>query len=602
MNWKLSLLFTIGLLVLITGCGGDDPTDPGNPGGGDEVTPAPILSEAQFVVLTNAQDLYDRLAGEKSDIEARAALVESLTTWNSISDVHLWEDGITVSMMFPDSLFGIVETGDSNSFSGGGVAAVTTDRPVAHVLNAAKAGGVIPDSTSVVFQVLAVDVPAISEHVIEARRIFVDNGWDPLRVIIREPVSMWDVVTVNPNTLFEEIQQYGIIFLYTHGKYGRPLRTLLSQQYTLFCYNYNYPNFDVEQIKVWARQGKVLVSKESLYLRQDVLAEQMSPFPGSIVILNVCWGYYAADSYLTNGASSVFSWDHMVMNVDAYVTNCRLAEQMGSAVPAPSDRDMMDDPLLVQSSPNTLGESANLHLDNSGPDAYFPAFVDFTCNADAVGFAVSGVRVTAESGYAPDQTVLFDASGSGRISGLFPGETDFTVEVLNVVGGTGLTVDVDRDLHAGANEIDVNFQMQEAHVNLLRYTYEDGYFEPVSYTTQYIRWWKWNRNPDGSCYTVIYHHDTDGSPDQAGSKGSTCEPDEVEFEEQIQLTPLRKEQVIEIYGEDLFGMSSDEVVMIKHGSSYAHHDGEDTISEWIERIEAQELAHIAGMWYEVYFE
>ncbi|MFH1841778.1 MAG: hypothetical protein ABIF77_01090, partial [bacterium] len=159
---------------------------------------------------------------------------------------------------------------------------------------------------------------------------------------------------------------------------------------------------------------------------------------------------------------------------------------------------------------------------------------------------------------------------------------------------------VDRDLHAGLNEVDVNLHMQRAQGQLALYTYDNpagsgGLF------TQFLRYFKWNRHPDEGGYIIIFHHDYDDQEDYVGNPGTVYEVDEVTYEYSA-FVPLRKHQVLDIFGEDLFGMSDDEVVYMKRGSYYSGHDDMESIEYWLEGAWELEEGQIAGMWYEVYFE
>jgi hypothetical protein len=597
------------LLFFSQGCGnknGKNPLD--NDGAGDHVPAGSLLSAEKYTTLTNAEDLYARLAAKKDKSAAREALVDSLGSWSGVSDVRLWEDGSTVSMKFSDGICCFVETGDSDSFSGSPAAfapnemGLQTPSFIPDFSSLAKTAGsvAIPDSTTVLFMVLATNVKGTSDHVTEARKIFLDAGWDPQKVVIKRPTSTTDYAALNPNTLLTEIQHYGIIFLYAHGKYGRPVLTILPQHFIQYCFATDYPNYDEKKLLDWNLLGKVIIGKDYVYIRQDLLAELMTTFPKSVVVMTTCWGYYTRESFLNRGASAVFSWDHVVMSEDAFPSVTRIARRMSSDSPAPSDMDLFNDPLLVKSSSNDMSETAELHLDHLFDNVYFPAWADLSLNTDDLKFPVSGVRVAASSGYAPERKVLFDGSGKGEVPGLAPGENSFTIEALDIAGEPGLTLTTKRTLHAGKNEVSVDLNVQIAQGAVLKYTYEDHYGGYGPYTTDFIRYFKWNRNPNGNKYSVVFHYHYVDREDFVSGPMTVYERDVVDMNK-LGETALSRDQIVQIYGKDIIGIGENEVVMISYGSHYGSHKGEDTISDWLKEVEPREQESIARQWYEVYY-
>jgi hypothetical protein len=593
-------------IFVLAQCGNDpgkNPVDNGNTGGNNPSPAETLLSTDQYNTLISAQNLYDRLAGKMSTSTARKALVDSLGTWSGLSEVRLWEDGVTVSMKLPGGMYCCVETGEPDTFSGSTAAfplpGASANRPAALPDNSilSKTAGTVasPDSVPVLFLVLATDIGGISKHVSDTRKIFIDAGWDPSNITIRQPASLFDYAALNPNTLISGMQSYGIIFLYAHGKYGRPSTNLLPQHFIQYCFTANYPDYDEKKLIAWDWEGKVIVGKNYVFIRQDLLTELMSLFPKSVVVMNTCWGYYLRESFLKRGVSALFSWDHVVMSDDAFASSARIARRMSSDSPAPSDMDLYTDPLLVKTSRNTLHETAEMHLDHTFDAVYFPAWAEFSMDTSVLKFPVSGVRIAASSGYTPERKELFDRSGKGLIWGLTPGKNRFTVEALDLAGAPGMTLTITRDLKAGKNNVDIDFSVQIVNVQVVKYTYEDHMGGYGPYTTDFIRYSKWNRNPKGTGYSVITH-----IGDYTSSPQTVYERDAIDMKK-LSETAFRKEQIIQQFGSDIIGMGDGEVVMIQYGSHYGHHRGENTISDWLKDNEAREKNNVKSHWHEVYF-
>jgi hypothetical protein len=604
MRRVLHLSFIL-FIFMAAGCGKDSRKNPvDNNNGGDNPSPAgTLLSADQYKTLVSAQDLYDRLAVRMSRSAARKALVDSLTARSGLSEVHLWEDGVTVSMKLPDGMYCFVETGEPDTFSGG-TAAFSLPGPgsnqpaiIPHHSVLAKTAGTVatPDSVPVLFLVLATDISGITQHVIDTQKIFIDAGWDPLKVDIRQPKSTSDFDALNPNTLITGMRNYGIVFLYAHGKYGRPATNLLPQHFIQYCFTADYPDYDEKKLINWAWEGKVIVGQNYVYIRQDLLTELMSLFPKSVVVMNTCWGYYLRDSFLKRGVSALFSWDHAVMRDDAFVSSTRIARRMSSDSPAPSDMDLFTDPLLVKTSRNMFDKTAEMHLDHAFDAVYFPAWAEFSMDTGVLAFPVSGVRIAATSGYAPERKGLFDSSGKGLLWGLAPGKNWFTVEALDLAGAPGMTLTITRDLKAGKNKVDIDFSVQIVKVQVVKYTYEDHMGGYGPYTTDFIRYCKWSRNPKGNGYSVITH-----IGDYISSPETVYEKDTADMNK-LGETAFRKEQIIQQFGSDIIGMGDGEVVRIQYSSHYGHHRGENTISDWLKETEAREQNSVKNQWCEVYF-
>ncbi|MBN1294079.1 MAG: hypothetical protein JXB48_19740 [Candidatus Latescibacteria bacterium] len=460
--------YLIILCLFFAGCGGssnNNPVDSGNETEGNNLSPGTqvVFSDAEYTKLVNAENLFARLSS-RYDIEtARQSLLDSLITWKDISNVLLWEDGTTVSVKFSDDNYGIVSTAGTDTFSGYSASGYNTTvqsfvkDPFIAKSNAS--GSDIPDTTSVLFLNIAIDKTETSAHISQVRNYFIDAGWSPSDITIKEPTSTSDYATLNPGTL-TSLSPYGIIFIYAHGIYGRPVLTLYAQHYIEFCYNYKYPNFDLEQLKAWKDEGKVIASAGNLYMRADLFKDRMERMPGSFVYLCCCWGWKTKDAFIWNGANTLFGWDHIVMDDDAYASISRIARRMTSEKPAPSDTDLFEDPALVKTSVNFKHETAELQLENRPDDIYLPAWADFTIHASGFLTPISGFKISIRPEDGSSRSELFDNSGTGTMSQLVPGTNTATVYALDIGGNTIQWVSNTFDLKAGSNTVDIDFSLQ----------------------------------------------------------------------------------------------------------------------------------------------
>ena len=400
----LRYLLSVLLITLLSSCAGDsggknpvNPDDNGN-GNGNQTDDVKVgeqvfLSDNDFSSLAMGNDLFNRLSETKDLQSARQELIDSLETWESLSDVTLWEDGSTISVRFSEGNIGLITTPDPDMLGGSAYAAPQPTRLRESIpergLFKPSSGLNMPDTSSVLILEIAEDLWDSWIHTISLKNIFTDAGWPSSEIdIIRAEGPESDTIT--PETLITEPGKYGIVFIIAHGLYGRPYPTVFSQHYIQFAYNYERPYWGSykDTMQQWVNEWKILPGEKYLYMRQDLLEELMADLPGSIVYLSTCWGYYARNAFLNNGANSVFCWDHEILTHVAFDNAELIARQMSLLKPSPSDDEVFENTAIIKSSGN-----ADFHLENNDNINYYPGWIKFTINDAILPYTVAGFSI-----------------------------------------------------------------------------------------------------------------------------------------------------------------------------------------------------------------
>ena len=162
-----------------------------------------------------------------------------------------------------------------------------------------------------------------------------------------------------------------------------------------------------DTMQQWVNEWKILPGEKYLYMRQDLLEELMADLPGSIVYLSTCWGYYARNAFLNNGANSVFCWDHATLSGDAFDNAELIARQMSLLKPSPSDDEVFENTALHKQS-----AKAKFHLENNDNINYYPGWIKFTINDAILPYTVAGFSIdVTQPFYNKTQYVVNDGSG-----------------------------------------------------------------------------------------------------------------------------------------------------------------------------------------------
>lgn len=606
MHLKSSLC--VLLIVLLYCCGGDsgkNPVDAGDNGNGNGTQPngeintgdQAFLSDDDFTLLVSADNLFDRLSETTDRVTARQELVDSLNTWESLSDVTLWEDGSTISVRFSTGDIGLITTHDPDELGGSTYAA---PQP-AQMHQSIPAGGIfkpaesisIPDTSSVLILVVADDLINSFAHSWTLKNTFRDAGWTNSEVnIIRAEGPESDTIT--PETLVSELAHYGIVFIVAHGLYGRPYPTIFAQHYIQFAYNYERPYWAAykDQLQQWVNEWKILPSGDYLYMRQDLLEELMTDLPGSIVYLSTCWGYYARNAFLNNGANAVFSWDHVTKATDAFDNAEFIAQRMSMLKPAPSDNEAFSDPAIHDFSVNSRGVSAGFYLENNDSNNYYPGWIDFTINDAILPYETAGYSIDVSQPFYNDpQYVENDGSGYIPYRYIVPGVRNIYFILKDEDDNAILYISREENLRAGLYEVDLTLANMTVPAQWVRYTYEDGFNGYGPYTTDYFRYFCFPVIPDvPTLYT--YYHD-----DKSGFVSSWASSMPYQNNEDLHTS----EDIIQMWGKDIFSVGSNTVVEYKQVSHYGSHRGEDTISDFIAKADSLMAESTPYIWYDVYY-
>ncbi|MBN1512753.1 MAG: hypothetical protein JXB13_12125 [Phycisphaerae bacterium] len=334
-----STLWTSVLLTycaLLGGCGGGS----GTPGAGSGDTGNdPLFSGEVIQTLRGARDDFRAKLTSMDFDAARNEILEELgDKYANVVSVSLAADATTILMEMEDGSLAALDTTDfSELWEGIDSQTATRARtmPAIPADGAADSGKLpttswrpdpraadilIPTSRKALLITAAgITDPIAVETVEQARDTLFEHGWTSNDVDLLARTEAGTAIT--PEDFFN-LGSYGLIILVGHGGWsyfdGVPLH------YFQCCSNVDYSGLvgDAQQAKYeqWKDDGKMIIftyadpglgaDAEDIYLRSDLLEEQVGPLPASHVHMLSCFSLAAYHAFTTNNSGDYWGWNH----------------------------------------------------------------------------------------------------------------------------------------------------------------------------------------------------------------------------------------------------------------------------------------------------
>ena len=347
MSRRFSLLFLLGLvlaaLILTPACGtspsdpvGDDPPDTLNI---DWPEGAIDLPEADLETLSDAGSRYAELRESNNATTTRQVLISEMASWPNVGEVFLLSDERSIQIVFADLVRSVLLTGEAN---------LQRPRPLQGsrenmFLSQVSRGNmpeqldgillqgrsdcsdmVLPSNLKVSLVNLAGGIRNYSEGLCQdIQDHLISLGWDPndIRIVNRDG---YDDFSFTPDTVFDQ-SGYGIVFFLGTG--GFTTDDSGSEYYMMEgfrggSYEEGYEPHVTEErweeYKTWFREDGTLVgsaaqneageSMPEVYIREDLLSEQMKIDEGAMVHVLTSEGFDAGDAFEEAGAGCVTGW------------------------------------------------------------------------------------------------------------------------------------------------------------------------------------------------------------------------------------------------------------------------------------------------------
>ncbi len=485
----ISILVALAVACLLPGCG----SSPSDPGGGDDPT-GPVdaewpegglgLPDLGEAALESLVIRYQELRAVQDAASARASLLAELEDWDDLLGAKLLSDGTSIQLVFIDStraglftdedFLGPPRSGYEGPISIAAknelpelirVAAGRSDcgnikTPSSHRVHIVNMAGGIKQST--------LDLTA------EVRQHFIDMGWDPDDVVITQREEWYDRSFV-PDSMFEQ-EGYGIVLFIGQG--GMIEDAAGQEHYSLECFyggkrHDGYEDYVTEErwdeYVDWFHNDGTLHANaayspdagrdlKEVYIRDDLLAEQIKLDEGAMVHIIASSSWEAVDAMTEAGAGHFTGWsghtDHE-QGVDAYklyMENMVRGDD-GAPMDAYNASDNLDGLDIY------FGESGMGMMVSTvdGTDFMLPAQMRFDAPFDCMeeGTVYYDVNVSYPDCPSLNTSFQFFPGGEFELTGLPPVGAEIELTARDSEGSIVGRGDYELALQGGPNDVDL---------------------------------------------------------------------------------------------------------------------------------------------------
>ena len=338
----VALFLTLVLVVGLCACGNDSGTNPkndtdgtdNNPGdtsdGNNSAITSDVFVSTDMVTLDSAEVRFDELAETSSADQARQALVAELTAQSNVAGAKLFEDGYTIMVKFDNGTFGAINTLNYDALN----ESVTSftgppeiDRCALGKISSLKVSGgmseVVFDNIPSHKQVLVLnisqpDLPGNSTAANWVRWIFQQAGWNPNDITVKTRGTR-TATNITPEDFFE-LGDYGMVFIFAHGMYGRFGEDEPTRYYLQLGTANSYGSTYASQLREAALSGQIVVCDGDFYMRMDLLQDVLNTPEHGMVFLIGSQGSTASGTFLEDMNGRFFGWAGVPMAIDSYET------------------------------------------------------------------------------------------------------------------------------------------------------------------------------------------------------------------------------------------------------------------------------------------
>lgn len=478
---KIYFLALLGLMfsaMLFTGgCGGGAGQIDNNS------TTASILSVNNQQILDEAGRSYTALRTTMTADNARTSLVASLNNnYPGVKSAGLFEDGYTIFIAFSDGGYGAINTIEGLNEGLSSKQKNSRFQGVFQLKNNVfriKDTNTPSSKKAILLNAAAYEFSNNNTGIDTAREYLIQRGWNSNDIIVKSNDTP-NASTLQPSDFFN-LGQYGIVVIMAHGLYGSPPEIEgdmpgngSNKYFYIQCassINWSqYDNNTTQQLIQWASQGKLInviqstdtssqvSSKEGfIYIRQDILEEQMQLLPNSFVYLLSCSAWKGRQAFVNNSAGCVIAWDNPVKVVDARIDLIALFNLMAKTIPAMSSSEAYNNSSIQTTSQVSGRPRANLQIYNNSTPFYFPAWAEITISGMPSGWSRAAITITDQSSnIIGSKTIYSDSGNQTEVENLKPVSATASVNVYNNSSQLVSSGEVAATLNAGKTEITVN--------------------------------------------------------------------------------------------------------------------------------------------------
>ncbi len=614
-SWSKScvMLLCICCSVLFFACGSDGGSnnpvdssaeDDGSGGSGSSEENVPLLTTEQVTILQNASEIFETLIQTESRENARQTIVEKLNETDGVKTAKLMEDEVTVWIMYDDGMSSVLYTVDFDALNAH-VSEIDYDtlkpavkKSPAEFPKISAIGSVEHDLAPEAYKVLMLNnceptVPS-ANNANKLHDILINAGWLDDDIVMKTREDRYDT-SIQPGDVFG-LGEYGIVVIYAHGIYGTPPDSSVTNHYHYLqiCSSLSDEDPLAPQYREWALSGQLVLSdKCGVFIRNDLLFTLIETMPRSIVFFNVCWGWASSSVFSARNCGAFFGWDDMAMAADVYPSLYQSFKLLTQGFPANTMLDIFESDLVVKSSANMFGRTAELHVMLAETELYSPAWVDVSVNTATLPAKTTEIEINAKYESTILTRTVFEKLDGGTVTDMVPGLVNFTATAYD--GATELAIqEMEVEFSPGQNNILLDFSYQIASAQLYVHTWET---EPGRYSTIFVTYYVWKKNTDGNTYHITFC-----IGDKTYATREITHPEAREDYDELNQC-LGPDEVTEIFGNNVFALGAGEVVFYTVGSQYINYDGNDT--EMLEKIEQKRvdmLKYIKNDYYKVYYD
>ena len=510
----LLILTTINVLVPI-GCASKNTNNSAN---------IPSFSNADSQILTSAYTDYDSFKQSSSPDTARQELVQKLNTEKGVADVYLGDDGTSIFFTDSDGFQCIVDTFDPNEYPKSTTSYLPNDDPTGitdvnatklnfsssnaalinnafNIVNCAFKGYqppvLVANATSIaspppkkvlILQPICPGEAAYTSMASELPALFTANGWSDADINLKvnsgeidENTSPYSyqgdgsgLLDVKPEDYYN-LNQYGVILFLGHAATGK-MEGDPTQMYLEFANLTNQSFKDDPQLLKWAFNKQISVgflacssnAKEGddsknidrLFIRSDLLQQEMGKLPQSYVQLASCYGIRLMNAFTNDGASVFMSWDNEVDPTIADNNEMNMVKLMLSGMSA---EEAYNDSSVTKSDARHWGAEF-LVSSTLDPNTYFlPAWINLDVPVLPAGTSHLKVDIfdVGKNAYVTENETLASGQTSAEIDDFGdncfpPGPCSVSVNVFDSKGSTIMSNIAQFTLQVGPNNLTIS--------------------------------------------------------------------------------------------------------------------------------------------------
>jgi len=467
------VVLVVSLLPLVVGHGCPSVQPPLSDTLGLEATNAESLDAA-------AQRFSDLLATQSRD-EARLALVATLAASDpEIVDVELASDGYSVRIEFRDGTLAVINTFDAFASEVTAVPAADANEAMSSRAQKPVVSRIAREITSIVDcpdmivsdskKVKIVNAAAMTnttstaENIRDMTAALVDLGWDPADIDVRARSNDDNFGMLLTDLL--DHRGYGVVIYIGHGgkwvandgQEHHHIQAIAGGPGAKEAYTAAVGQDEFDQWLEWQDQGKCTSAASlneegkptpEVWIRDDLLAEQMTVDPGTMTYFISCNSWNLQDVFADAGVDSFAAWEGKADGGTGPEAFLSLIETMSGETPLTDEQAFAQ---ISADAPETFVSSGggNLHqYASSQGDYHLPSWGKFLLDDLDVPDGTETAEVTITYPDCPDASVTFtiEVGEELDVSGLIPGDAILTIVAKDASGnvlGTGLTETVFR--------------------------------------------------------------------------------------------------------------------------------------------------------------